>query len=555
MLDKYLEFVVKKWSVTKKWSNSKPRPFIEFAINEIEKSLEKNLFVIEAPTGYGKSTISATIALHSVAEDYKCIIAYPLRTLLEEQFRDFSKLIDNKSDSKVLGKRYMHNPDSKYLIKPITLTTVDTLSLNLFGIAPEDLERIFEEKSFGRYFFAMSSVLFSNLVLDEVHLLADSTKSLNFLVSLIKIAKSFDQKVLIMSATLPKALKRIISEVSKDAKFIEFEKSHDPDFCAERLSKSYELRVEKVDTEKDKILFWLKEGNFSKALVIFNTVDEAIRFYEKLDDFDALLIHSRFTEKDRESKVEMLEKAEVVVATQVVEAGLNISSDLLITDLAPASSLIQRFGRFLRYNENEGEIYVWFEDGFSENFYKVYSKDLALRTLEWLKKNSKDLNVHLSSVEKGKGYGEMLNEVYSENDFSIDRELVDKFEEIYLHLENAPKKAMEMLFEMQGSFVREGLQIPVTFIKEINASELSEFVKSYVVPISFETFLSLKSNVVKAFTENDGEIETLSLEKLEFLNWKFLNQRKLFEQILRKRILAFVVNADYDADLGLRWSK
>lgn len=553
MLENYLEFVANRWF------NSRPRPFIEFAVGEIEKSPDRNLFVIEAPTGYGKSTISATIALHSIAEGQKCIVAFPLRTLLEDQFKKFAgekSILKQEVAKKAIGKRYMHNPDSKYLIKPITLTTVDTLSLNLFGISPEDLEKIFEEKSLGHYFFAMNSVLFSNLVLDEVHLLADSTKSLNFLVSLIKIAESFDQKVFIMSATLPKALKSRLSEISKDFKFIGFEKSHDPDFYEERLNKSYELRVEEVGTEKfDKILSWLKEKNFSRALVVFNTVDEAIGFYEMLGDFNAVLIHSRFTEKDREKKLETLRKAEVIVATQVVEAGVDISSDLLITDLAPANSLIQRFGRFLRYKEKEGEIYVWFEKEFSDDFYKVYSKDLVQRTLEWLKENAKYLNVHLSSVEKGKGYGEMLNNVYSESDFSIDKELVERFEEIYLHLENVPKKALEMLFEMGGSFVREGLQIPVTFVKEFDFYDFSEFVKNYVVPISFETFLKFRSKVLKAFVEEEGELKTLSSEKLEFLGWNYLSQKKLFEQILRKGIVAFAVDLDYSPSLGLRWDK
>ena len=39
------------------------------------------------------------------------------------------------------------------------------------------------------------------------------------------------------------------------------------------------------------------------------------------------------------------------MATQVIEAGVDLSSQLLITDLAPYASLVQRFGRCNRAGE------------------------------------------------------------------------------------------------------------------------------------------------------------------------------------------------------------
>jgi CRISPR-associated endonuclease/helicase Cas3 len=52
-------------------------------------------------------------------------------------------------------------------------------------------------------------------------------------------------------------------------------------------------------------------------------------------------------------------KPRVIVATQVVEAGVDISADVLITDLAPWTSLVQRFGRAARYG---GQAYVYVVD-------------------------------------------------------------------------------------------------------------------------------------------------------------------------------------------------
>ena len=65
----------------------------------------KNIFIVEAPTGYGKTTLTATLALYTLKNELKTIIVYPLRSLLEDQYKKFSKLLGEED---VLGKRYMH---------------------------------------------------------------------------------------------------------------------------------------------------------------------------------------------------------------------------------------------------------------------------------------------------------------------------------------------------------------------------------------------------------------------------------------------------------------
>ncbi|MFW6098809.1 MAG: CRISPR-associated endonuclease Cas3'', partial [bacterium] len=70
------------------------------------------------------------------------------------------------------------------------------------------------------------------------------------------------------------------------------------------------------------------------------------------------LIHSRFRPHERKPwREQFLNRAfgqdkntdRIIVATQVVEAGVDISASLLITELAPWPSLVQRFGRCARY--------------------------------------------------------------------------------------------------------------------------------------------------------------------------------------------------------------
>ena len=106
-----------------------------------------------------------------------------------------------------------------------------------------------------------------------------------------------------------------------------------------------------------------------RRLVIVNTVERAQKLYRALGnagviETDVVLVHSRFRPADRRVQMERLRagKDDIVVATQAIEAGVDLSSAILVTELAPWSSLVQRFGRANRYgewNEQGGAIVYW----------------------------------------------------------------------------------------------------------------------------------------------------------------------------------------------------
>jgi CRISPR-associated endonuclease/helicase Cas3 len=116
-----------------------------------------------------------------------------------------------------------------------------------------------------------------------------------------------------------------------------------------------------------------KHEDGTQTLVVVNTVKRARETYQELkklyhrqDGPQIELIHSRFRPAERKSWQALFEdkpdshgKGRIIVATQVVEAGVDISSKLLITDLAPFSSLVQRFGRCNRNGENERAEIFW----------------------------------------------------------------------------------------------------------------------------------------------------------------------------------------------------
>jgi CRISPR-associated endonuclease/helicase Cas3 len=607
-ISKYYEDVLK----ANGWQNSR-RKYIDYAISEIEeKWQDKNVFIIEAPTGYGKTTISQSISLYSFYEEFKSIVAFPLRTLLEDQFDKFKKTVPNEL-TEILGKRYMHNPDSRYLVKPITLTTVDTLSLTLFGLAPEDLDKVVKgwsgtfPGSMGHYLFSWSSTFLSNLVLDEVHLVTDSTKSINFLFALIQLAIENNLKLILMSATIPTALKNLMQSYFNKWKdkilFLNFDKnspSYDENFVAERKKKNYEVVLMKLNENNkfSKIFECLEQNwnNYKRVIVVFNTVDECVHFYEqhkeRLDQLfsNKILLHSRFTEEDRENKNKQLKAIKekkldnyIIISTQVIEAGVDISSNLFITDIAPMNSLIQRLGRFLRYEgEYDGKVYIWYEvdadkgdmllkkrESKKEELYKVYDWDLTNRTLNVLKEAKNEgyetINFKFHIPED---YKTFIDCVYKDGDFSPKKEEIDSLLKTHMNFNYGSYEALEEFFKLEGSFVRDGLIIPVTTLEifselvskhheKIEEVPLREIAR-YSIPLSFDVFkiLTLKSRI-------NGEIYS---ERDEASGKKVLKRRSVDPEVLQKRtreskptikyimqnsIVSFLVDVPYDCERGL----
>jgi CRISPR-associated endonuclease/helicase Cas3 len=104
-------------------------------------------------------------------------------------------------------------------------------------------------------------------------------------------------------------------------------------------------------------------GRRGPTLVVLNTVRDAVKIYTELgrdrtlQSTDLRLVHSRFRAHERASwHRDFLNRRacapwsdRIIVATQVIEAGVDISAGLLVTVLAPWASLVQRFGRAARW--------------------------------------------------------------------------------------------------------------------------------------------------------------------------------------------------------------
>lgn len=130
----------------------------------------------------------------------------------------------------------------------------------------------------------------------------------------------------------------------------------------------------------------------TRTIIIVNTVKRACALFEELQEVhkDAadgskpgiVLLHSRFRPKDRQKQMDRAlaeitpnEPGTIVVSTQVIEAGVDVSATTLFTEAAPWASLVQRFGRCNRRGEGNGSAAVRWIDVPDEETFKRLNSD------------------------------------------------------------------------------------------------------------------------------------------------------------------------------------
>ncbi|MBE3551078.1 MAG: CRISPR-associated helicase Cas3' [Brockia lithotrophica] len=247
---------------------------------------------------------------------------------------------------------------SRVFARPVTVATLDQwLLAHLHG-------RHWEE----RRFLSQEAAI----VLDEIHAFEP------FTLGLLRAAleRERPRRIAFASATLPQALIERFREIVPSERLIEAETE-----LWKRRRHRFELRPGSLVERMDEIVDVARTGR--AVLVVANTVEEAQRLYRALKEeyrWPKLhLYHARFTFRDRERREQSVahpEPGTIFVATQVVEVSLDISYDVLMTDLAPVDALVQRMGRVNRAGNLPPAPVVIYEDGSTIARGRIYDNEV-----------------------------------------------------------------------------------------------------------------------------------------------------------------------------------
>ncbi|HDG98500.1 MAG TPA: CRISPR-associated helicase Cas3' [Desulfobacterales bacterium] len=352
-----------------------PYPFQEKVADTILKG--KNLFLC-APTGSGK-TWAALLPFLSARQTGqlladRLIYVLPLRALATSLYKETIKACSNvfkvklqpedrtrEKDEIVITIQTGEQKNDPFFEGDIIFTTVDQC-LSSYLNMPVSLP--------GRVGNINGGALLGSLVvLDEFHLL-DPDKSMKTAMEMLSRLRPF-ANFIIMTATLAAKSMDMMQEIL-GGEII-------------RLSDEEVLALPS-HSEKRRAYRWIdkpictddivRSHNHGRTIVIVNTVDRAQQLYltlrqefrKKDKGAEVLLLHSRFYPADRKKTEDVLmdwfgkdarNTNAVLITTQVIEAGMDISADNLHTELAPLNSIIQRAGRCARYAGARGTGTVW----------------------------------------------------------------------------------------------------------------------------------------------------------------------------------------------------
>jgi len=244
----------------------------------------------------------------------------------------------------------------KMFMAPVTVATVDQLLSTNFRT--------------GRWFMKEAAAVGASVIFDEIH--AYDPYMLGLITKSIERIKKLRGRVMVMSATMPQALRNHFQEI------LEVETPIIADALMERCNCSWEYRSTEIEDAENvtEIKEALKSG--LKVAIAVNTVKRAQDLYTKWKDELAetdlngcvMCYHSAFITRDRGSKEEMLigdgrrdasgrpKDVALLIATQVIEVSLDISFDRIYSELAPLDSLIQRAGRCNRKGDIAGAQFI-----------------------------------------------------------------------------------------------------------------------------------------------------------------------------------------------------
>lgn len=212
-------------------------------------------------------------------------------------------------------------------------------------------------------------------VFDEVQLMgAGLATGLQLAALRAKLGTFGPTHTLFMSATLePAWLETVDHPAPRDVFALEADDLAAPDLtkrrCAtKRLERSSVKLGDKTSAPALAAEVLARHVAGTRTLVVVNRVETAVNLHTELKklgakkDVVSVLLHSRFRPPERERAVARATAKDftgVVVATQVVEAGVDMTSRTLFTEIAPWPSVVQRAGRCNRGGEENDAVVYW----------------------------------------------------------------------------------------------------------------------------------------------------------------------------------------------------
>lgn len=392
---------------------------------------DKRVYLLEAPTGSGKSNAAVNLSLKMMKEGFKKLYyVYPFNNLVEQNRESLDKIFRNTvlendiavvnsleeivvnetKDEDICNKYQRALLDRQFLNYPFILTTHVSLFDTLFGDTAASC-------------FGFIQLIDSVIVFDEIQSYK-STIWEEIIQFLYTFSEILNMKIIIMSATLPD-LTKLIGLKGYSVELIDDREKYFPHkLFKNRVEVSYELLNEEIEKDDiDKVLFEHISDNlkkYDKIMIEFIKKQSAMDFYNMFieeNEIDGLKIALMTGDDNIHERKKIINevKAEsgkiLLIATQVVEAGVDIDMDIGYKDTSKIDSEEQFMGRINRSAKKDNSIVYFFNKDKADD---IYRNDIAVKNNLTIEKNE-DMRKALMNKEFSIYYDKIMEFLMKKN--------------------------------------------------------------------------------------------------------------------------------------------
>ncbi len=453
-LDKFIKEIQDKSNDNKKINEIRNKVLA----NCIESSQEeRGIFTLTAPTGSGKTLAMLAFALRHAKKHNlrRIIIVLPYLSIIEQNAEIYKQICP---DLLQIHSQAKLDEDNKIFVDRYTAPIIVTTSVNFF-------ESFFKYKAVDlRRLHNMTNtvILFDEAQTLPLNIISETIKTMNLL------SENYGCSIVFSTATQP------AFDKFEDVKWQPKEIIKDKD---EIFANSKRCEIQ-IDTEEKRTVQEIADRIIEEknCCIIVNTKSTAVELYkylrEKIEEESLFYISSNLCPAHRSDVIQEIKERQkskekcIVISTQCIEAGIDISFDIMYRELAPLPAIIQSAGRVNRNgnNENHGKLIIFKteKEKYPDEDYGNQAKKAEIVF------NRHSNNLDLQNTEIINEYYEVLSNLNTESNElkkAIEDYDYEKIEEEYKLIKNADmikvivpyKKQTELYNEIIDEIVNNGL--------------------------------------------------------------------------------------------------
>lgn len=489
--------------------------------------LEKKLLTITSPTGSGKTltSLSAAIKLRQRIKNEKgytprIIYSLPFTSIIDQNYDVIEEILSQLKD--------FENNSSSYLLKHHHLADISYKEKNEKKPLDESLLLVeaWESEVIVTTFIQLLHTIigFKNSFLKKYHNIAGSILVLDEVQNIpIKywdivgealrlLSKHLNCYIILLTATKPL--------IFSGEESVELVGNNFREYFNELNRVRLHIDLEKKDINSFIEWFDSRMENDKSYLIVLNTIGCSVKVYNEIHEklknkqlkrkmyyLSSNIIPQKRLEIIEEIKKNMKQKP-IVVATQMVEAGVDLDFDVVIRDIGPIDSIVQVAGRCNRsWSDKLGEVYL-----------------MSLKS------------------DNGKSYGSWI---YGAANLSAVKDMLDKKEyleekQFYDVIDQYFNNVYDIENKDPSEYIKNGM-LNFRFHKEGHKESISQF-----------KLIEDNLDIVDVFIEiNDKARNILQSYIEEVLNEKDFQKRKINYLKIRKDFKSYVISVNRKYVKGL----